>query len=155
MGVGGLVMYAAAGTRGQSRLQLFGLQGVLYLTDTAEDQGRTVRAELSPNVLRMGQDAAGGSPFAAARAAGTGGQTDRGLDGDLFIWHRLLLHGNGRNLPDKPRFAQYINMSPVGDSTEKQRSGNRRSRGGRSGGRRPAGRETSAIGSINIRNQRY
>ena len=60
----------------------FGVQGVLYLTDTAEDQGGVpVRAGLSPDVRRMGQDATGGSPYAAARSAGVGGQTDCGPGG--------------------------------------------------------------------------
>jgi len=39
-----------------------------------------------------------------------------------LIWHRLLLHGNGTNRSDKPRMAQYINMSPAGKGKEKRKS---------------------------------
>ena len=70
----------------------------------------------------MGQDAAGGSPSAPAQSAGTGGQTDRGAGGDLLIRHRMLLHGSGPNRSDKPRMAQYLNMSPAGNSKEKRKS---------------------------------
>ena len=34
----------------------------------------------------------------------------------------MLLHCNRRNRSDKPRIAQYINISPSGDSTEKRQS---------------------------------
>lgn len=34
--------------------------------------------------------------------------------GDLIIWNRMLAHGNGRNVSDRPRLAQYITMSPPG-----------------------------------------
>ena len=33
--------------------------------------------------------------------------------GSIVIWHRLLPHGNGRNLSDTPRFAQYLCMGPL------------------------------------------
>ena len=33
-----------------------------------------------------------------------------GRAGDLLIWHSGLLHGNGRNTSNRPRFAQYIAM---------------------------------------------
>lgn len=35
-----------------------------------------------------------------------------GKAGDLIIWQASLLHGNGRNTLDRPRFAQYICMVP-------------------------------------------
>jgi hypothetical protein len=30
--------------------------------------------------------------------------------GDLIVWNRLLAHGNGHNVSDRPRLAQYISM---------------------------------------------
>ena len=35
-----------------------------------------------------------------------------GKAGDLLIWHSGLLHGNGHNTSDRPRYAQYIGMQP-------------------------------------------
>jgi hypothetical protein len=35
--------------------------------------------------------------------------------GDLIIWNTLLLHGNGHNVSNRPRFAQFINMFPARD----------------------------------------
>ena len=37
-----------------------------------------------------------------------------------MIRHRMLLHGSGPNRSDKPRMAQYLNMSPAGNSKEKR-----------------------------------
>ena len=43
--------------------------------------------------------------------------------GDLLIWNRLLLHGNGYNVSNRPRMAQYITMfpAPEGDEWERRR----------------------------------
>jgi len=98
----------------QLRIQ-FGLQGVLYLADTAANQGgfkclpgwhtRTdewVRlaglppAEFEQEVARLPVEAI------------------PGRQGDFLVWHRALPHGNGRNLSTLPRFAQYISMRPAG-----------------------------------------
>jgi len=44
-----------------------------------------------------------------------------GKAGDLLIWHWLLAHGNGRNVADRPRLAQYISMSPAREDNEEYR----------------------------------
>ena len=44
-----------------------------------------------------------------------------GKTGDLLIWHRLLAHGNGHNLSNRPRLAQYITMSPSEGRKEEER----------------------------------
>ena len=44
-----------------------------------------------------------------------------GRAGDLLIWDRLLLHGNGHNVADRPRLAQYIAMSPAREHDEAYR----------------------------------
>lgn len=33
--------------------------------------------------------------------------------GDLVIWDRLLAHGNGHNVSNRPRLAQYVTMFPA------------------------------------------
>jgi hypothetical protein len=92
----------------------FSLQGVVYLTDTTEDQGgwqgiagmhrffpewvKTQPADRDPR----NPDLAG---LEITRVPGQ--------QGDMIIWTRALAHGNGHNVTDRPRFAQYITMSPA------------------------------------------
>ena len=101
----------------------FGVQGVLYLTDTAEDQGGF---QCVPGFHRTFYEWVKTQPEdrhpRRPDLQGLEVKPIAGQAGDLLIWHRLLLHGNGRNRSDKPRFAQYINMSPAGDSIEKRQS---------------------------------
>jgi len=92
----------------------FGVQGILYLTDTAADQGafqcvpgfhRRLAdwlSELPPGTDPRNQqvmDALGGTPIA-------------GRAGDLIIWHHGLPHGSSPNRSTRPRVAQYIRMTP-------------------------------------------
>jgi hypothetical protein len=92
----------------------FGVQGVLYLTDTAQDQGgfqcvpgfhnrfeewvKTQTADRDPHHPDLDGLEVVSIP---------------GKAGDLLIWHNLLAHGNGTNRSDKPRLAQYVTMSPA------------------------------------------
>jgi ectoine hydroxylase-related dioxygenase (phytanoyl-CoA dioxygenase family) len=92
----------------------FGVQGILYLADVAEDQGafscvpgfhKTLQAWLdaqpegsdvrviAANTLTM-------KPIAAQR-------------GDMVLWHQSLPHGSSPNRAARPRVAQYISMSPT------------------------------------------
>lgn len=100
----------------------FRVQGVLYLTDTAEDQGgfqcvpgfparfsewaRTQPADRDPRVPDL---------------TGLEVRSIPGRAGDLLIWNSLLPHGNGRNTSDRPRLAQYITMSPADYADERNR----------------------------------
>lgn len=100
----------------------FGVQGVLYLTDTSEDQGgfqcvpgfhnlfpewvKTQPADRNPRHPDL---------------EGLDVKSIPGKAGDLLIWHRLLAHGNGHNRSDKPRLAQYITMSPANFDNEEAR----------------------------------
>jgi len=92
----------------------FGLQGVLYLSDTDANQGALSlvpgfqhRIEDWINSLPPGTDprkqnldALGSIPIAASA-------------GDMIIWHQALPHGSSPNTSLKPRFVQYINYDPV------------------------------------------
>ena len=100
----------------------FGVQGVLYLTDTAENQGgfqcvpgfhnlfpewvKTQPADRNPRQPDL---------------AGLEVKSIPGKAGDFVIWHRLLAHGNGHNRSDKPRLGQYITMSPEKFENEEAR----------------------------------
>lgn len=91
----------------------FGVQGILYLTDTAADQGaftcipgfhRIIEdwlTNLPPGADPRTQDL---SPFGPAPIAGRAG--------DLVIWHQALPHGASPNRAAVPRVAQYLTMRP-------------------------------------------
>jgi hypothetical protein len=91
----------------------FGTQAILYLTDTAANQGafscvpgfhrqleawlKGIPADANPRAL----------PATDLRATPiTGGA------GDLIIWHQALPHGATPNLGSLPRVVQYLNMFP-------------------------------------------
>lgn len=92
----------------------FSLQGVLYLTDTSEQQGGWQGV---PGMHRGFDEWVTTQPdnrdtrnpdldgLEVMRVAGRAG--------DVIIWTRALAHGNGHNVTDQPRFAQYITMSPA------------------------------------------
>lgn len=92
----------------------FGLQGILYLADTAANQGALTVVpgfhheidkwitELPAGANPRQQDlhALGSFPIAANA-------------GDFIIWHQALPHGSSPNKSEKPRFVQYINYEPL------------------------------------------
>ena len=92
----------------------FGLQAILYLTDTDADQGaftcipgfhRTIEEWL--NALPDGadpraQDLRGFVPVPIA-----------GRAGDLIIWHHALPHGASPNRSARPRVVQYMTLRPA------------------------------------------
>lgn len=99
--------------------QPFGVQGVLCLTDTTPGMGgfqcvpelyRVLEAWMKTQPADRNPRAPDLSGFhitpIAARA------------GDLIIWDRLLPHGNGQNVSQNPRLAQYIAMSPASADLE-------------------------------------
>ena len=130
----------------------FGVQGVLYLTDTAEDQGGF---QCVPGFHRMFDEWVKTQPAdrntRKPNLTGLTVESIAGQAGDLLIWHRLLAHGNGHNRSDRPRLAQYITMKPA-PATEKPRARSG-SRLGRSGDRRRAGPAMREIGNTSISSQ--
>jgi len=102
----------------------FGVQGVLYLTDTAENQGGFQCVPGFNNtfeewVKTQPEDRNPRQPDLADLQV----KSIAGKAGDLLIWHKLLAHGNGHNTSDKPRLAQYITMSPAPKDGEEARQG--------------------------------
>src|ERR1051326_1258053 len=89
--------------------QPFGVQGVLYLSDTSEDQGgfRCVpgmHRGLEEWVKPQPPDRHPRQPDLTGRTV----KSIPGKGGDLLIWNKLLPHGNGHNVSDRPRLAQFI-----------------------------------------------
>jgi len=95
----------------------FRLQGLLYLADTAENQGAFTLvpgfqhriahwlANLPEGADPRSQDidALGSTPIAA-------------IAGDFIVWMQALPHGSRPNTADKPRFVQYITYEPAHNS---------------------------------------
>ncbi|CAM3933441.1 phytanoyl-CoA dioxygenase family protein [Pseudoalteromonas byunsanensis] len=91
-------------------LQL-GTQGIVYLTDTAPEQGaltvvpgfhHQLPKQIKQYVSKQHQIDL--HQF-GSRAIGANA-------GDMVIWHHFLPHGSRPNLTEQPRIVQYINMYP-------------------------------------------
>ena len=99
-----------------SKLPLrYGTQGVLYLTDTADDQGSFVAWPGAHKSLIDEEN-----PWAPEIDPSKFVQIPAKA-GTMLIWHRALPHGNGRNTSDKPRLAQYMNFYPVPEPMDEAR----------------------------------
>ncbi len=97
------------------------VQGMLYLTDAAENQGAfkcvpEVYRSLESWLVAHPDDASIAEPdvsnYPIVRVPAPAGS--------LLIWSFLLPHGTGRNWADKPRITQAILMWPAGDETTRQ-----------------------------------
>lgn len=100
----------------------FGLQGVLYLTDTTTDQGCF---QCVPGFHKRIEEWAITQPQNRnPRVPDTTGMLIKKIEGkagDLIIWHQALPHGNSANTSSKPRLAQYLTMFPQNqDEVERQ-----------------------------------
>jgi hypothetical protein len=91
----------------------FDLQGLLYLTDTAADQGafacvpgfhRQIDEWLAADPTRHDQNSQDLSGLGAIPIAGRAG--------DLVIWHGALPHASSPNRASLPRIVQYVKMAP-------------------------------------------
>jgi hypothetical protein len=106
----------------------FGVQGVLALVDTPREVGgftcvpgfHKVAAQWVKNRPEQTTSAV---PDLSVLPSGFEMVSVPMAAGDLLIWNRLLLHGNGYNVSERPRMAQYITMSPApeGDEWEQRR----------------------------------
>jgi hypothetical protein len=91
-----------------------GLQGILYLEDTEVNQGGF---QCVPSIYRNYSAWVQTQPVdrnpRIPDITGYEVVPISGKKGDLLIWDSLLPHGNGHNLADLPRYAQYITMKPA------------------------------------------
>jgi ectoine hydroxylase-related dioxygenase (phytanoyl-CoA dioxygenase family) len=92
----------------------FGLQGILYLTDTKENQGAF---SLVPGFQNNIENWLNELPKTAnPRNENLYALGVKGIEanaGDFIIWHQALPHGSSVNTSDRPRFVQYINYAPI------------------------------------------
>jgi ectoine hydroxylase-related dioxygenase (phytanoyl-CoA dioxygenase family) len=91
-----------------------GMQGILYLTDTAADQGAFTcvpgfHRRLAGWLSDLPPDS---DPRAAAVLSALPAIPVAGRAADLVIWHHALPHGSSPNRSNRPRVAQYIKMLP-------------------------------------------
>lgn len=91
----------------------FGVQGILYLTDTPVEQGAF---QCVPGFHRRIDDwiqslGPGADPRAQDLKA-LGAVPIAGRAGDLIIWHQALPHGASPNHGVRPRVVQYLTMRP-------------------------------------------
>ena len=91
--------------------QSFFVQGVLCLTDTTEEMGGF---QCVPEIYRNWDDWVQTQP--AGRDPRKPALTTEKIvpipanAGDMIIWNSMLAHGNGQNISDRPRLAQYITL---------------------------------------------
>jgi len=92
----------------------FGVQGILYLADVAEDQGAFSCVPGFHKTLQQWLEELpeGADPREVALRTLTM-KPIAGQRGDLVIWHQSLPHGSGPNRATRPRVAQYMTMRPT------------------------------------------
>ena len=91
-----------------------GVQGILYLTDTAADQGAF---QCVPGFQRrlaswLAELPPGANPRDTRYMNELPAVPIAGRAGDLIIWHHALPHGSSPNRSTRPRVAQYVRMLP-------------------------------------------
>lgn len=93
--------------------QTLNIQGIVYLTDTAAEQGATTMVPGFQHKLAdwLTTLEAGVDPIKQDLHA-LGSQPIAGNAGDMVIWHHALPHGSRPNLSDKPRIALFLSHYP-------------------------------------------
>lgn len=92
----------------------FGLQGLLYLTDTAANQGAfTLVPGFHKKINEWISNMPAGMNPRQADLYELGAVPIEGKAGDFILWHQALPHGSSPNTAARPRIVQYINWQPV------------------------------------------
>ena len=95
---------------------------LLYLTDTAADQGAfTCVPGFHNKIDEWIKNLPDGADPKQQNLEALGTIPVQGKAGDLVIWHSALPHSAGINTADKPRVAQYITMTPTGEGNPEAR----------------------------------
>ncbi|HLJ56190.1 MAG TPA: phytanoyl-CoA dioxygenase family protein [Chthonomonadaceae bacterium] len=104
----------------------FGVQAVLCLTDTTAEMGGFqcvpgFHIGLEEWVSRQPADRNPRVPDLASLPPDKRVTPIPASAGSMIIWNNRLLHGNGRNIGQRPRFSQYISMYPADRMTPESR----------------------------------
>ncbi len=92
----------------------FGTQGILYLADTAANQGAfTVVPGFHKKVGAWMESLPNGANPRTQDLYALGTYPIAGNAGDFIIFHHALLHGASPNTSQVPRFVQYVNYQPI------------------------------------------
>lgn len=98
----------------------FGLQGLLYLSDTKEDQGAfTLVPGFHKKIDNWLNELGEGESPGQQDLYSLGPKPISARAGDFIIWHHALPHGSAPNRSDKPRIVQYINYHPIKKKRER------------------------------------
>ncbi len=99
----------------------FGLQGLLYLSDTEANQGAFTLIPGFHNKIESWIN--GLTPGTHPRSENLyelGAVPVVADTGDFIIWHQALPHGSSPNTASQPRFVQYINYLPINADVRKK-----------------------------------
>jgi len=101
-----------------ARLEGLSLQGLVYLTDTSEDQGAfccvpALYRDVDDYLSRHPEQGDNRRPQVDSDAI----RVVAGAAGSMVFWHRKMPHSSTRNLTTRPRWVQYVAMDPVTDET--------------------------------------
>jgi hypothetical protein len=99
----------------------FGLQGILYITDTAAEQGAfTLVPGFQHRIEEWIHSLPSGSDPRMEDLHALGSKPVAGKAGDFIIWHHALPHGSRPNTTKIPRIVQYINLHPASREVKKE-----------------------------------
>jgi len=91
----------------------FGVQGILYLTDTEANQGAFTCVPGFHKIIETWlKNLPPGADPRQEDLSKLGAIPIPGRAGDLVIWHQALPHGSSPNRSGRPRVVQYITMRP-------------------------------------------
>lgn len=92
----------------------FGLQGLLYLTDTTAEQGAfTLVPGFHKKINTWLDKLPEGTNPRNFNFDNLNPKAVEGKAGDFIIWHQALPHGSSPNRTNRPRIVQYINYQPI------------------------------------------
>lgn len=92
----------------------FGLQGILYLSDTKANQGAfTLVPGFQHKIESWLHSLPAHTDPRNQDIYSLGAKPIEANAGDFIIWHHALPHGSSPNNAEKPRFVQYINYAPL------------------------------------------
>ncbi len=98
----------------------FGLQGILYLSDTAENQGAfTLVPGFQNRIEQWIKDLPPGANPRTEDMYALGHKPIAANAGDFIIWHQALPHGSSPNTAKVPRFVQYFVYQPIDPEIKK------------------------------------